>query len=161
MEQFSNPDTDKNPRILTDFTDGSSFKSKVFFQDGSKIILLLFQDSFEIVNPLGSARTKHKILATYMTLDNLYAYNRDKVDQIHLVSLCKDKCLKHFGAAKVFKRLLDDLCVLEKEGIDTGHGRHVKGGGGGVAFISGNNFGSHTIGGYLQVSLVNMCADIA
>ncbi|KAJ8043114.1 hypothetical protein HOLleu_10075 [Holothuria leucospilota] len=68
MEQFSKPDTNKKPDSYADFTDGSSFKGNTFFQTGRKIILLLFQDAFEIVNPLGSARTKHKVLATYMSL---------------------------------------------------------------------------------------------
>ena len=46
--------------ILRDFNDGEVFKNKTFFQNNPRAIeLLLYQDSFEIVNPLGSAKKKH------------------------------------------------------------------------------------------------------
>lgn len=71
--------------------------------------LILYQDSFEIVNPLGSSRTKHKILAMYMTLGNIYKFNRSKANPIQLILLCKEKHLKYFGHEAVFHHLIKDL----------------------------------------------------
>lgn len=39
---------------FNDYNDGSVYKGNLFFKDGKKIEILLFQDSFEICNPLGS-----------------------------------------------------------------------------------------------------------
>lgn len=46
-------------RLLHDVTDGSIFKTSVFFQENSNVLkLILYQDSFEVCNPLGSSKKK-------------------------------------------------------------------------------------------------------
>lgn len=53
--------------VLTDVSDGQIFKSNDFFvQNPSSLKLVLYQDAFEVVNPLGSAKTRHKVLAVYL-----------------------------------------------------------------------------------------------
>lgn len=70
-QQLENPLKNLNEEILTDFTDGLICKSHNHFTEKNFINILLYQDSFEIVNPLGSAKKKHKIFAVYYTLGNL------------------------------------------------------------------------------------------
>lgn len=49
--------------VLTDACDGSVFKTNALcMQPGVSLKLILYQDAFEVVNPLGSARAKSVIL---------------------------------------------------------------------------------------------------
>ena len=137
-----------NDNLYSDFTDGSVVKNNPFFEPrNSKLQLLLYQDSFEIVNPLGSARTKHKILAFYYTLGNLHRHNRSKIDPMQLILLIKEKDFKFFGQNAVLKKLIEDLQEIERDGITINGNENMKGS---VAFIIGDNLGSHMIGGYTE-----------
>ncbi|KAL1479859.1 hypothetical protein MTO96_051533 [Rhipicephalus appendiculatus] len=86
------------------------------FTDGNVVHIILYQDAIEIVNPLGSARGRFKMLAVYLTLGNLPSYVRIIVDSQQLVLLCREADFKHFGCSKVFERLISDLQDLEEEG---------------------------------------------
>lgn len=105
-----------NSRILEDFTDGSVFKNNPFFKDNPNAIqLLLYQDSFEIVNPIGSAKSKYKILAVYLSIGNCPDNIRSHVNSMYLVALCKEKLFDH---TKVFGRIIQDLKDIETDGIE-------------------------------------------
>lgn len=57
-----------------DISDGHNFKSNQFFIENPGCLkLILYQDAFEMVNPLGSARKKHKVVAVYVSVANLPA----------------------------------------------------------------------------------------
>ena len=76
--------------MYKDFSDGLAFQNNPVFQSSCQTIqLILYADSFEVVNPLGSARRKHSIMAVYFTLANLDVYMRSKVDHFQLLLLCK------------------------------------------------------------------------
>lgn len=50
--------------VLGDIRDGQNFKSKQFFIENPWCLkLILYQDAFEVVNPLGSSKKKHKVVA--------------------------------------------------------------------------------------------------
>lgn len=96
-----------DPDILSDITDGTVFQQSSFFKenpDGLKLIL--YQDGFEVVNPIGSAVQKYKILAVYMSIGNLTEHARSHVNSIKLVALCKEK---EFNHSKVYGRITEDL----------------------------------------------------
>ena len=115
--------------ILHDITDGSAFKGNPFFRENPDALkLVLYQDSFEVYNPLGSSKKKHKILAVYLTLANFRPHLRSNVDQQLLVLLCNENHFKYFGQSKVFQPLIDDLKDLELTGINIVDGEEpVKG----------------------------------
>lgn len=114
-EQCGDPD----PEIFTDLFDGQNFKCHQFFKENPESLkFILYQDSFEIVNPLASAKRTHKVLAVYLSLANLPIHLRSNTDNMFLVLLCAENDMKHFGPAKVFSDLLTDLKSLETEGID-------------------------------------------
>lgn len=134
--------------VLSDSCDGKVFISNTFFQENPSCLkLVLYQDAFEVVNPLGSAKKKHKVLAVYFSLLNMPPHVRSNVDHMQLVLLCTEKDFKNFGHAKVFSELLTDLKELEENGITVGDELVVKGA---LYCIAGDNLGSHTIGGFTE-----------
>ena len=108
--------------------------------------MLLYQDSFEICNPLGSSKKKHKLLAVYAMIGNLPPQYRSSLDNIILVMLIKESHIKVFGQKIVFQQLLNDLIKLETEGIEL-QGRRVKCQ---LFSVLGDNLGSHMIGGFSE-----------
>lgn len=128
---------------FTDFFDGSLFKKRQFFIDHPEALqIILFQDEFQIVNPLGTATHKNKMLGVYFNLGNLPLEKRMSVDSIQLVMLGKASYLKHFGAENVFSHLIKDLKKLEN-GIEFNNYVLY----GTVVFIAGDNLGSNLLCG--------------
>lgn len=61
--------------VFRDVHDGTVFQNNpLFASDPTAFQLLLYADAFEVVNPLGSGRKKHKIEAMYLTLANFPAH---------------------------------------------------------------------------------------
>ena len=129
--------------VICDIFDGNVYKTKC---NSEHMQLLLYQDSFEICNPLGSSKKKHKLLAVYAMIGNLPPQYRSSLDNIILVMLVKESHIKVFGQKIVFQQLLYDLIKLETEGIEL-QGRRVK-----CQLFSfwGDNLGSHMIGGFSE-----------
>lgn len=63
-------ETPKDQDIMKDYTDGDQFKSREL-SSLSTLRLHFYIDEFEIVNPLGSKRGKHKLTAVYFKLGNI------------------------------------------------------------------------------------------
>nr|XP_055039672.1 uncharacterized protein LOC129427310 isoform X2 [Misgurnus anguillicaudatus]XP_055039673.1 uncharacterized protein LOC129427310 isoform X2 [Misgurnus anguillicaudatus] len=139
--------TENNSDILCDCSDGQILKCRDFSEDNPSLQLLLYQDAFEVVNPLGSARKKHKILAVYLSLVNLPAHLRSNTEHMQLVMLCREKDFKDFGHESVFSQLVADLKDLEENGISLSDQSVIKGS---LYCIAGDNLGSHCIGGFTE-----------
>jgi len=133
-----------NGDYYKDIQDGANYKNKV--AKGYPIQLLIYQDEFEICNPLGSSKIKHKILAFYYTLVNIKKEIRTKVENLQLLILCKSTDIKEFSKEIVLKSLIEDLKDLESRGIEI-NGIEVPVV---VHSILGDNLGSHFIGGFVQ-----------
>ena len=142
------PSSESPSDVLGDISDGQIFKSNYFFgQNPSCLKLVLYQDNFEVVNPLGSAKTRHKGLAVYVSVANLPVHVRSDTEYMALVLLCREKDFKAFRHAKVFSELLADLKELEENGIVVSNGTVVQG----ILYcIAGDNLGSHCIGGFTE-----------
>ncbi|XP_076324162.1 uncharacterized protein LOC143232498 [Tachypleus tridentatus] len=145
---FEKSENNGDSGVLTDFTDGKVCNENVFFQENPDALkLLLYQDSFEIVNPLGSAKKKHKILAIYYTIGNLHPALRTLIDVQQLLLLCREEDFKTHGQEKILTPIMTDLLDLEANGVDLGRFGNCKGS---VAFVLGDNLGSHMIGGFVE-----------
>ena len=109
---------DPKPRedeVLRDFTDGNVYKKNAFFKKNiNGLRIILYEDAFEIVNPIGAAKTKHKVIAVYLSLGNLPDNVRSHINNIKLVALCTEKL---FDYKKVYGKIVTDLIKLEEEGI--------------------------------------------
>jgi len=134
----------ENSAWLEDFTDGEAYRKSNFFRDPKAMRLLLYTDAFEVANPLGSGRKKHKIHAVYYILGNLLQHNRSNIDQIQLVMLCRDVDFAKFPIEKVYSSIIKDLHELETAGIEIA-GTTVRGS---VFAICGDNLGQHDKGGF-------------
>ncbi len=134
--------------LFRDLKDGKNFSENSLFQaDPSSLGLIIYQDSFEVVNPLGSARKKHKLLAVYLTLSDILPHNRSNIDHMQLVLLCNEQDFKQFGPAHVFSSLIEELKDLEENGVVVNDGKTLKAS---LCSIVGDNLGSHTIGGFVE-----------
>lgn len=144
--------------IYSNFTDGSCSRKNSFFDHFPNALqIILYFDGFELCNPLGSAKNKHKLLGIYMTLGNLSPWHRSKVDSIQLVALCFERIIKKYSFDKVFRRIVDDLKILETDGITMKDGSNIRGT---LVAVIADNLGSHQIGGYVQNFTVNFLLPI-
>ena len=58
--------------VFTDVWDGQNSTDNVLLKtESTSLALILYQDAFEVVNPLGSGRKKHKVLAVYLTFGDI------------------------------------------------------------------------------------------
>lgn len=137
--------------VLLDYNDGSVYKSSEYFTNGEKKIeILLFQDSFELCNPLGSSKKKHKLLGIYMSVGNINHKFRSIINNIQLVILCKEHFVKTFGFDEILKPLISDISLLEQHGIEvrSPFNDSLKKYYGSLFSVLGDNLGSHQIGGF-------------
>lgn len=148
------------PALLRDVTDGELFKTHPFFRETSvlaspdsevpqkmdKIILQLYFDEFEVCNPIGSKRGKHKVLAGYFSVLNQSYMFRSKVNDKHLLMLAKSSVVSKLGLSKLMEPVVRDLNKLAGDGIHI-DGKKVRGA---VLCVSGDNLSSHQIGGFRE-----------
>ena len=131
--------------VYKDSRDGTHYRENPFFiENPDAVPLLVFQDELEIANPLGAAKTKHKINCTYYSSMEIQAPLRSKVSSIQLVSLVLSRHWKKFGNSLCNQRFISDLQDLETNGLDISKPvktvRKV-----GLMYIMGDNLGAHTI----------------
>lgn len=130
--------------VYREFTNGQVIQGRTFSRE--KVVqVVLYQDAFQIANPLGSARGRFSMLAVYFTLGNLQYHLRTLADPQQLVLLCHETDFKCFGGNKLFDRLISDLQDLEDGIVVAGQLYIVR-----LAFICGDNLGSHCIGGFVE-----------
>lgn len=77
------------------------------------ISLILYNDDFEICNPLGTSKKKHKICGLYWILGNLQPGCNSTLSSIYLAALIKTNDLKFYGYDNVLQPLLKELVILE------------------------------------------------
>ena len=131
------------------FHDGTNFKNNTILSENNpSIYLILYVDDFEVCNPLGTYRKKHKITAVYWVLANVPPLLRSSLTSIYLAILCKADDIKRFGYSAVLHPLLKDLASLEEDGLYIPSlGMRVKGT---VYCIVADNLGAHSIGGFVE-----------
>ena len=78
-----------------------------------------------------------------MTLGNILDNCRSHINCIKLVALCKESDFDH---VKVYGKVVEDLKILEETGISIKE-KFIKGS---LIFITGDNLGSHGLGGFVE-----------
>lgn len=101
---------------ISNFVQGKLWKEKVSRYEG-KIVLpyFLYVDDFEINNPSGSHATFQSVAAFYYSFP--LAQNNSKLSNIFLAALIKSTYIKNFGNDASLKILINELNLLEKEGL--------------------------------------------
>ena len=76
-------------RVYRSFRDGENYKTNSFLAvDELRISIKLYIDEFEVCNPLGTSRKKHKLCGVYWVLDNLPPGSHSALSSIYLAVLC-------------------------------------------------------------------------
>lgn len=145
-----------NSGLYQSFHDGQYFRENPFFStEELRIAIGLYIDDFEICNPLGTSRNKHKICGVYWVLANLPLKYRSCLSSINLALLCNSGDLKTYGYSAVLEPLLRDLGHLENQGLYIERlGAHVQGT---VAFVSADNLAAHSLAGFQESFRVDKC----
>jgi hypothetical protein len=141
--------------VLNSFADGMVCSSHPMLSTERDLLRLHFYiDDFEVCNPIGSHRGKHKHTAVYFLLGNIDVRHWSNTDNIHMCILANAADVKKYGLSQVMQPLIDDLKVLQQRGLDvnrkTFHGF--------MATFSADNLASHQIGGFREYfSSGNIC----
>jgi hypothetical protein len=137
------------PNVLQDYNDGKIYKSERFRESTEwdlTIELILFSDAYGLGNPLAAVSNKYKLNGFYYSIGNFEPIERSKIDNIQLVSLCREKHIKHFGWNEFSKYMVAELKHLETVGFTTQNLRvRVV-----LVAIAGDNLGSHALGGFTE-----------
>lgn len=142
-------DTESLPGQYKTTFDGSYFKENPLLTGEDQTISLgLYIDDFEVCNPLGTSRKKHKLCAIYWVIANLPVKYRSSLSSIYLALLCKSVDTKTFGFDRLVEPLLRDLQLLENEGIYISRlGTSIRGT---VLYVSSDNLGAHAFSGFQE-----------
>ncbi|XP_024118466.2 uncharacterized protein LOC112139860 [Oryzias melastigma] len=124
--------------------DGTLYQKNSFLNNNElRISLSLYVDDFETCNPLGTSKRKHKLCAVYWILNNLPPGSHSSLSTIYLAILSKADHIKNYGYAKTFKPLLQDLKILEDQGVYIPLlGKSLKGT---VHSVVADNLGAHSL----------------
>lgn len=138
-----------NKEKYTSYKDGLHFQNNEFFSGGElRISICLYVDDFEICNPLGTSRKKHKLCSVYWILGNLPPGSHSSLSSIYLALLCKSEDLRTFGYPKIFEPLLQDLVILEQQGVFIDNlGVNFKGT---VQYVVADSLGAHGLAGFVE-----------
>lgn len=130
------------------FHDGAIYKASDFYSEERRISIFLYSDDFEVCNPLGTSRKKHKITSVYWILADIPSCYRSTLTSVYLALLCKADDIKRFGYSEVLKPLLEDIAKLEQDGILLPKlGKTVKGT---VFCVVADNLGAHAMAGLVE-----------
>ncbi|XP_028403161.1 uncharacterized protein LOC114525900 [Dendronephthya gigantea] len=119
------------------------------------IRLLLYVDECEIANPLGSKAGLHKIGVIYCTLLNIPPRFRSSLCNCFLITLYNAADVKQYGFDPILKPVVDDITLLEREGlyIDSEDFKGVVRVS--VAQLTGDNLGVNGILGFVESFVSN------
>jgi hypothetical protein len=131
---------------LRDFRDGIVWQNRVVKNNELFIRIHLYSDELELCNPLSNKRD-NKLSAFYFLVGNLETKYWSSLTNIHLALLCNYNTVKRFGYDDILKPFLNDIKLLESDGIlleIEGEVHHVYG----VVTFTGDNLTSHSLGGF-------------
>ena len=137
--------------FLRDITDGNYLLSHPFLRaHPSALVFALYTDDFELVNPIGSHRRKHKVTAFYWTLLNIPAEYRSKLSAIQLLALARTQDLKRSS----LEILLQDFLLALRQlwhGITFGDSESVNNlTYGMLAVVIADTPAAHLLGGFKE-----------
>lgn len=88
---------------LLDFKDGLYHNKKYFDDHPDALLFCLYHEDFEIVNPIGSHRKKHKISIFYWILLNINPAFRFKIQAIQLLGVANSSDVRKYDLSKLLE----------------------------------------------------------
>lgn len=115
-------------KIVSNFIQGRLWREKYAGIKDTHEPLFVFFDDFETSNSLGSHSGSQKFGGVYVSLPTLPPHLRSKMSNIFVSTLFYSDHRKEFGNESVFKKVIEALNDLKKNGItlNLGPGRQVK-----------------------------------
>ena len=146
----------KSPTELMSFLDGNLYKKNSFFIENPHALRLhLYYDDLEVVNPLGSKTSIHKIGAFYVSLQNLPSYLRSNLKFIYPIIICYTEDIKKYGFTKILQPFMRELNILENIGICLGFEK--KNYFGTLTSICADSLAYHEMCGFLSPACNKLC----
>lgn len=149
QEHLSSEERDND--LMVDYYDGLYFNNHAFLKKHPKCLCFgIYTDDFEVVNPIGSHRKKHKLTAFYWTLLNIPVELRSKLNVIQLAALAKSAYIKIHGSDKLLLdictglQMLYDGCVLDIPNV--GKRRYH----GLLCFVCADTLAAQQLGGFKE-----------
>lgn len=140
--------------LYQDFCDGKYYRHHPLYSKSKNALQIqVYYDDFETSNPLGSKQGIHKLGCLYFTLRNLPPHLNSSLMNIHLISLFHSQDAKKYGIDKVLAPFVDDVKVLEKDGMKVSFAEEPLHGT--VAQVTGDNLGLNSILGYVESFAAN------
>ncbi|XP_035231911.1 uncharacterized protein LOC118203734, partial [Stegodyphus dumicola] len=106
-----------NSKMFSDFNSSYFCMKNELFSSGITLQLHLYLDEIDICNPLGMYKSRHKISCLYYTLLNIIPNHRSQLQAIQPCLFIRYTDMKNFTLQNTVKPLLEDLKVLETQGI--------------------------------------------
>lgn len=136
---------------LSDFCDGSIFKSHPLFgTDPNALQIIGYYDEIEVVNPIGSYVSKHKLGCFFFTLGNVRPRYRSALKAINLVAVGKHKDICKYGMDTFLSPFVDDLKALYCDGITIAIGSETHTYFGALLAFLADNLAAHAVGGFKE-----------
>ncbi|XP_029942559.1 uncharacterized protein LOC115384425 [Salarias fasciatus] len=102
---------------LEDFRDGTAYQTNTLFSEEFSVPLLLYCDDCEMVNPLGSKTSVHKLGFIYYTLKCLPPEYHSSLKSHFLLAVYKTDDVKTYGINAILDPIVNKIKELEDEGI--------------------------------------------
>ena len=108
----------RNDNFLTDYSDGMLSKQHPFLcKKRDCLTLHLYNDEFEVVNPLGSKKGRHKVSAFYFFIGSLAPKYHSQLRHIYLVLMVRYQFQQKYGYAEILKPVISHLNELASTGV--------------------------------------------
>ena len=114
----NNASTNPDRKKLRSYRDGIAHRENGLFScDKHALQICLYQDDFNIVNPLGNKKQKYKVSTFYFVIGNFSGKYKSRFKDIHLAILPPVSLVSKYGYKEILAPLLEDLLKLETLGI--------------------------------------------
>lgn len=142
-----NGHTCKNGEYI-DFCCGKIYQnSEIFKGHMNSLQLQIYQDDFEVCNPIGSKRTIHKVCGVYFTIRNWP--NNSRLNHVYPIALCNTDDLKSESTDfnNIWRLVADEIKVLESVGINISKTLNLRGS---ISNVCADNAGANTCLGFAE-----------
>lgn len=142
--------------LYVDLRDGTYLEENPLFSEKKDALQIqLFYDDFETANPLGSKKGVHKLGAIYFTLRNFPPVYNSSLSNIYLCALFHAQDIKRYSFNSILEPLVNDLKILEKDGLKVPMSDHVIHGT--IVQVTGDNLGLHSLFGFVESFGARFC----
>ena len=148
-----------NDQLMTSYRDGLQYQHHGLFVDHPNALRIqLYYDDIEVVNPLGSKKSIHKLGMFYYSIENLPRAINSNLRAVHLLAVCYAQDLKKYGFKPILQQIKNEIKELESDGghvfdLDIGptcmHGT--------LTSVVGDTLAIHDLFGFLSPSADRLC----